>query len=80
MDKGTVVRSVILAIALINQIFGVGTIALDEGQVITVVEGMYLLISTLVTAGAAIWTWFRNNYITKKGKQQKKVLDMEGLS
>lgn len=76
MDKGTVIRTVLLFIALINQVFGVGTIALDEGQVITMVEGIYLLASTLFTIVTSLIAWFKNNYVTAKGKQQKTVLEM----
>lgn len=79
MDKGTVIRTVLLFIALVNQVFGVGTIALDEGQVVTIVEGVYLLGSTLFTIVTALIAWFKNNYVTDKGKEQKKVLQERGL-
>ncbi|USK40180.1 phage holin [Cytobacillus firmus] len=79
MDKGTVIRTVLLFIALVNQVFGFGTIALDEGQVVTIVEGLYLLGSTLFTIITALFAWFKNNYVTDKGKEQKKVLQAKGL-
>ncbi|MBG9548466.1 phage holin [Cytobacillus firmus] len=79
MDKGTVVRTVLLFIALINQVFGVGTIALDEGQVVTVVEGTYLLASTLFTIVTSLIAWFKNNYVTERGGLQKKALQSQGL-
>ncbi|MDK7664389.1 phage holin [Cytobacillus oceanisediminis] len=79
MDKGTVIRTVLLFIALINQVFGVGTIALDEGQVITVVEGMYLLGSTLFTIVTSLIAWFKNNYVTERGGLQKKALQAQKL-
>lgn len=79
MDKGTVIRTVLLFIALINQVFGVGTIALDESQVITVVEGMYLLGSTLFTIVTSLVAWFKNNYVTERGGLQKKALQSQGL-
>lgn len=79
MDKGTVIRTVLLFIALINQVFGVGTIALDEGQVITIVEGTYLLASTLFTIVTSLIAWFKNNYVTERGGLQKKALQAQGL-
>lgn len=79
MDHGTVIRTVLLFIALINQIFGVGTIALDEGQVVTIVDGVYLLGSTLFTVVTAIIAWFKNNYITERGGLQRKALQAQGL-
>lgn len=79
MDKGTVIRTVLLFIALINQVFGVGTIALDEGQVITVVEGLYLLGSTLFTIVTSLIAWFKNNYVTERGGLQKKALQAQKL-
>lgn len=80
MDKGTAIRTTVLFVTIINQIFGVGSIALDEGQVITMVEGIYLFVSILATAASAIWAWYKNNYITSVGKKQKEVLVKEGLA
>lgn len=79
MDKGTVIRTVLLFIALVNQVFGVGTIALDEGQVVTIMEGLYLLGSTLFTIITALIAWFKNNYVTDHGGLQKKALQAQGL-
>jgi SPP1 family holin len=79
MDRGTLIRTVLLFIALINQIFGVGTIALDEGEVVTMIEGIYLFASTLFTVITAIVAWFKNNYVTWRGRKQKEVLKRNGL-
>jgi SPP1 family holin len=68
MDKGTVVRTVLLAITWINVILtqaGLYEIpAVSEEQIAL---GMTFIIS--------VWTWFKNNYITAKGKRQKRVLE-----
>jgi SPP1 family holin len=80
MDRGTLIRTVLLFVALVNQIFGVGTIALDEGQIITIVDGLYLLGSTLFTIVMSLVAWFRNNYITDRGRKQKEVLARNGLT
>ncbi|WP_339215550.1 phage holin [Ornithinibacillus sp. FSL M8-0202] len=75
MDKGTVIRTVLLFVALINQllvIFGKSPLPLDS-------ETLELLISSLFTTVTALNTWFKNNYITKKGLQQRDVLREKGL-
>jgi SPP1 family holin len=68
MDKGTVVRTVALLIAWINVILtqsGLYEIpAISEEQ-----------IALGVTFVVSVWTWFKNNYITAKGKRQKAVLE-----
>jgi len=79
MDKGTVVRTVLLVIALVNQVFGAGTLVVAEGDVSTTVDVIYLVGSTLFTAVMSLVTWFKNNYITKKGKEQKRVLEQHNL-
>ena len=80
MDKGTLIRTVLLAITLINQIAGTTLIALDEFQVNTIVEAGYILVSVIATAVASIVAWYKNNYVTKKGKAQKAVLKAQGLA
>jgi SPP1 family holin len=79
MDKGTFIRTIVLAIALINQVAGTSVIALDEGQVVTMVDGIYLLVSTVVTGVASLWAWWKNNYVSKKGQAQAEVLERNGL-
>ena len=77
-DKGTVIRTVLLFIALLNQILVACNqvpLPLTEEQI----EGTYTVISTLVTSVLAAWAWFKNNYVTKKGQAQKAVLKREGL-
>ena len=79
MDKGTIIRTVILGITWINQlltVFGKNPIPLTEADI----ENMYLAGSTIVTGIASVWAWFKNNYVTKKGKKQKVVLQQNGLT
>ena len=76
MDRGTLFRSIALGIALLNQLliqFGLEPVAGDH-------EYWYHIISTILTAVIAIWTWFKNNYITFRGRQQKEVLVKNGLA
>lgn len=76
MDKGTIVRTVVLVVALINQVLvtsGLNPIPGTE-------ELWGQIISTGFTVVAAVIAWFKNNYITLKGKQQKKVLQRNNLT
>lgn len=73
MDKGTIVRTVALAIAWLNALLAQYNLqpipVLDEE---TFAYGLALI--------ASIWGWFKNNYVTLKGKQQKKVLQQNNLA
>lgn len=76
MDKGTLIRTIVLAFALINQFLvsaGLSPIPGDMG----VWEGV---IATIFTGVAAAVAWFKNNYITAKGKKQKEVLQKNNLT
>ncbi|MDQ0414575.1 phage holin [Mesobacillus stamsii] len=78
-DKGTVIRTVLLFVALLNQVliaFGKAPVSLNEQQI----GDWYMVISTLVTGVIAAWSWFKNNYITKKGQLQKEALLAKGLT
>ncbi|MCP1147962.1 MULTISPECIES: phage holin [Bacillus] len=83
LDKGTVVRSVLLLVALINQflvMFGKTPLPLDEESVNNLANVLYVAFSTLFTTIMTLITWFKNNYVTSKGKQQKEVLKQKGLT
>ncbi|WP_345808576.1 phage holin [Bacillus pumilus] len=82
-DKGTVVRTVLLFIALINQaliMFGKPVLPIEEDQVTSLADTLYLAGSMIFTIVTTLVAWFKNNYVTSKGKQQKKVLKQEGLT
>lgn len=75
MDKGTIIRTLVLSVALTNQLLmtlGLTPIPGDQ-------EVWYEVISTMFTSVVAIWTWFKNNYVTVKGKKQKEILKQKGL-
>lgn len=75
MDKGTVWRTVAFFITWINQIlvfFGFEPFPYDGQQI-------YEVVSLLATIVVSIVTWFKNNFITRKGKKQKRVLKSHGL-
>ncbi|OLP64050.1 hypothetical protein BACPU_27970 [Bacillus pumilus] len=83
LDKGTVMRTVLLLIALINQtlvMFGQTVLPISEEQVQTAAEALYVAGSTLFTMVIAVIAWFKNNYVTYKGQLQKDVLKQRGLT
>ncbi|RVT67649.1 phage holin [Niallia taxi] len=76
MDKGTIIRTIVLFVALINQFlvsFGLYEIpGTSEDWTIFLTNGF-----TIATAAIA---WFKNNYVTAKGKRQKEVLKANNLT
>ena len=61
MTKETLIRTIILALALINQIlyiFGFNPLLLEN-------ETITELITALFTLSASIWAWWKNNSVTK---------------
>ncbi|RQW19918.1 phage holin [Bacillus sp. C1-1] len=75
MDKGTKVRTTVLFLALINQFLvsaGLNPVPGSE-------ELWGEMIAWGITAAVAVWTWFRNNYVTWRGKRQKQELVKAGL-
>ncbi|MCY7493270.1 MULTISPECIES: phage holin [Bacillus] len=82
-DKGTVIRTVLLFMALINQaliLFGKPILPISEDQVTSLAETLYLAGSMIFTIATTLAAWFKNNYVTDKGKQQKEVLKQKGLT
>ena len=60
ITKGTLARTIILALALINQIlsvYGIAVLPIEDGQVET-------LVSTAWTVAAAVAAWWQNNSFT----------------
>ena len=65
ITKGTIVRTIILAIVVINLVlkaFGVDVIPTDEVWIAGLVE-------TLVEIGAIVAAWWYNNSFTEKAKK-----------
>ena len=70
VSKETIARTIILAVALINQILvvlGINPLPFAE-------EELYNIISTIATAAAALWTWWKNNSFTPEAIQADKYL------
>lgn len=71
IKKETIIRTVILALALINQIltaFGISVIPIGDDQITE-------LLSLVFTIGASVWAWWKNNSFTKNAIEADKVLD-----
>ncbi|MGD6977894.1 phage holin [Bacillus altitudinis] len=82
-DKGTVVRTVLLFMALINQaliMFGKPVLPISEDQVTSLADTLYLAFSMIFTIVTTLMAWFKNNYVTEKGKLQKEALQQKGLT
>lgn len=73
MDKGTIVRTIALVIVWINVLLeqaGLNAIpVVSEEQIAIGLAGV-----------VSVWSWFKNNYLTAKGKAQKVELEKKGLS
>ncbi|WP_100001479.1 phage holin [Bacillus velezensis] len=82
-DKGTVVRTVLLLIALINQtmlMFGKSPLDITEGQVNQLADALYTAGSVIFTISTTLVAWFKNNYLTEKGHKQRTVLKQHDLT
>lgn len=83
LDKGTVIRTVLLLMALINQtliMFGKPVLPISEDQVTSLADTLYLAGSMIFTIVTTLVAWFKNNYVTSRGKAQKEALKQRGLS
>ena len=70
ITKGTLIRTILLVLALINQIlavFGKSPIPIDDDTVTN-------LISTVWTVIASLIAWWKNNSFTKKAIKADEVL------
>ena len=60
VSRGTKIRTVVLAITLLNNILtacGINPLPWSE-------EELYEIVSIFFTAGAALWAWWKNNSFT----------------
>ncbi|KIL72563.1 phage holin [Bacillus badius] len=75
IDAGTIVRTVVLFVALINQglaAFGYSPLPFDDKQV-------EFFVSTLITAIMSLIAWWKNNNITRTARRNEEMLKREGL-
>ncbi|GIN59255.1 hypothetical protein J8TS2_35740 [Lederbergia ruris] len=65
MDKGMIIRTIVLILALVNQILvmtGISPLPFTSEEIEYFVTGAFTVVATL-------WTWYKNNSITKEAKQ-----------
>ncbi|APH68171.1 MULTISPECIES: phage holin [Bacillus] len=82
-DKGTVIRTVLLLVALINQtmlMLGKSPLDIQEEQVNQLADALYSAGSVIFTIGTTLAAWFKNNYVTEKGKKQRDLLKENNLT
>lgn len=68
--KGTIVRTIVLFVAVINHfltLFGHSVLPFDEDSVNEIV-------STVFMAVVSIWTWWKNNSFTPAAKEADKYM------
>nr|WP_285849615.1 phage holin [Niallia taxi] len=70
LDKGTVIRTIMLFVALLNQFL----VSFGLYQIPGTAEEQTAFLSAIFTFVTAVVAWFKNNYITNKGKKQKELL------
>ncbi|MHA6488029.1 phage holin [Bacillus cabrialesii] len=82
-DIGTVIRTVLLLVAFINQtmlMFGKSPLDIQEEQVNQLADALYSAGSLIFTMGTTVAAWFKNNYVTEKGKKQRDLLKENNLT
>lgn len=70
MKADTIVRTVLLFVALVNQVLtmcGINPLPFSE-------EELYTLVSGVVLAVASIWAWWKNNSFTAAAQKADEVL------
>lgn len=71
MKKDTIIRTIILGIALLNQIFamfGISQLDIDD-------DVIYQVVTAIATIGSAVWAWWKNNSFTEAAQEADKVLE-----
>ncbi|WP_150911120.1 phage holin [Niallia taxi] len=76
MDRGTLIRTLVLAIALVNQVL----VSVGLYEIPGTSEEWTNILTNAFTAISAAVAWFKNNYVTAKGKMQKEVLKANNLT
>ena len=67
----TIARTIVLFIALANQV-----LAISGKEVFPVTEDqVYQIVSLIVTIGASVWAWWKNNSFTQNAIEADRVLD-----
>ena len=70
MKADTIARTVILAVALINQVLAI----LGKNKLPFADEDIYKVVTLLFTIVSSAWAWWRNNSITKNAVKADEYL------
>ena len=71
VKKETIIRTVILIVALVNQgltVAGVSLLPISDDQITE-------LLSLALTIGASLWSWWKNNSFTKNAIEADEYLN-----
>ena len=71
VKKDTIIRTIVLIVALINQAFtlsGKNPLPFEDDEIVNV-------LSYAFTAAASLWAWWKNNSFTENAIKADKVLD-----
>ncbi|MEK3887239.1 phage holin [Bacillus sp. FSL K6-3431] len=70
MNTAVLIRTIVLAVALLNQtlvLAGYSPLPWGDAEVESVMTGVF-------TFGAALWTWWKNNSVTKEAQKADEYL------
>lgn len=67
----TIIRTIVLAIALINQILAI----LGREKLPITDDMVYQVVTMIITIGASLWAWWKNNSFTIPAIEGDKVKD-----
>lgn len=70
VTPATIIRTIVLALALINQTLT----AIGKNPLPFAENDVYEFLTLAVTIGAAIWSWWKNNSFTKDAIQADQLL------
>lgn len=70
VTKETVIRTIVLLVALANQVLT----SLGKNPLPFSDETVYEMVSLLVTVGAALWAWWKNNSFTQHALRADELL------
>lgn len=76
MDKGLIIRTVVLVYALINNVLvmsGINALPFESEQV-------EIAVSSVFTVLATMWAWWKNNSVTKEAKEADNILKNKKVS
>ena len=71
VKTATIVRTVCLFLALVNQMLS------NAGHAVLPIqdEQVEIVVTTCITIGVAVWNWWKNNSFTKKAIAADKYMD-----